>query len=228
MIDTNQDVKPSEDPTSESSESNETTDVNNDDSSQEESVESNNNEVVIDYEAELSKLEESRLRAQETAKYERERRKKAEEGKENDNENKDDEKSYIEERVQAILRDQRQDIIDEQLEKLSEDKSERKLIEHIYDNRLNPKAFGFTRKGIAEALESAQILANLPRFKAQLINKAKQEAKKELKQEIDQKNMSAGDSTRREPKGSAQNLNAQERALLSFAKREADKSRKRN
>lgn len=224
MIDATQDVKPSAESTSDSVES---TDIQQETVEDTDSQDENNEEIVIDYEAELTKEKEKRLRAQETAKFERERRKKSE-GKEDTETDDEDDKTakIVDERVQKILREQRQDLIDETLDGLTDNKGERQLIEDIYDNKLNPSAFGFTRKGISEALETAKLIANLPRFKAQLIKQAKVEAKKELQQESDMTSASGGASTRRQPKAT-QSYNAEERRLLDFSKKAADRIRRK-
>jgi hypothetical protein len=231
MLDDNKDVKPSDESTSDASESTEDPQEETTEGidSQEESDEK---EVVIDYEAELAKEKESRIRAQEIAKFERQRRKDSEKNGKTDETEEGDEKEdvtkAVDERVQELLRAERQDIVDEELEGLTEDKSERKLIEHIYDNKLNAKAFGYTRKGIALALKVSKMIANLPRFEAQLIKKAKVEAKKEIQQEAGMTGASGGASTRRAPKDTGKNLNSSERQLLDFSKKQADQIRRRH
>jgi len=236
MMDNETDVKPSSDDTSSSQESTEDQRSNEDagDNSKSETSADESSKTddlpAVDYAGELKKLEDSRDRAQETARFERDKRKELErdlKGKKAGGEEDIDAK--INDRVNQVLLDSRADIIDEELDGLTADKTERELIQAIYTKRLNPAAFGYSRRGIKEALTIAKLAANLPRFEAQLISKAKAEAKKEILQEQGFQGSAGGSSTRRQPDGEEnKNLNSEERALLARAKKAKENIQRRH
>jgi hypothetical protein len=72
----------------------------------------------------------------------------------------------VEEKAMAILQEQRQreaeDVLEEELVKLSNDEDERRLIRLMYENRIQQT--GYTRSAIREDLQTAYLIANAPKL----------------------------------------------------------------
>lgn len=66
--------------------------------------------------------------------------------------------------IEVLRQERLNDILDDQLEKLSMNPDERKLIRMVYDQDI--KASGTSKEAIRKDLEKAQALANAPRLKA--------------------------------------------------------------
>jgi len=122
---------------------------------------------AIDYAAEYEKERERRERAE----YALYKKKKAEKTARDIQENEtgvvdsDDVKAQVEEHfvAMAMAREEKQseDLIDEELMRITSNPDERKLIRFKYENAINRT--GFSRLSIRQDLEDAQYLANKPR-----------------------------------------------------------------
>lgn len=176
----------------------------------------------IDYEAELAKYKAKAEREEATRKYERAERKRlekeleaksSEETVEVETETPDLD-AIVERKLDSIRRAERQDFIDEKLEELSDNPTERELVKQIYEQRLKPT--GFSKKAIGQDLEEAFLIANRTRLETIAFQKAKEKVRSGMAQEKAMLNQaSTGGSVGREPPEATPNYNSTEMKWLS-------------
>jgi hypothetical protein len=228
MPDTQEDVKQNVEETSDSTDTAEETEEVSEEQKQnqtEETQETTEEKPEIDYKAELAKAEEKAKRAKEIAQWERSKRKQLQ--KQESTEVEEQSETDIDSKLAELRREQAQDMIDDELDSITPNEDEKKLIQKIYESRITPT--GYTRRAIKEDLALAKIIANRPLYEKQLVEKAKAQAKKELEEERSMVGASSGTSSgRRSPSAPQKVLSEAENkwnAFIEKAKARAERRR---
>ncbi len=127
-------------------------------------------EKNVDYKAKVEALEKELGQAQHKIIDLKKKNKSAEpiSGDDNNSNNDDDIDEKVKSKIEEVLSEDRSlrvnDTIEEELEKLSDNPDEKKLIKLIYENKI--VKIGISRADIKKDLEAAKILANANKTKA--------------------------------------------------------------
>lgn len=151
---------------------------------------------ALEYKRELErqqKLADERLEAikrLQKSKYEREEA-------EQDQEESNDPKSVIRAELDAWKREQAKDVIESELESLTDDPDERELTRLVYENELRQS--GLSRTAIKNDLKKALAIANLPKLETHIRSRVKAEASKAEAEDTSMKKGSVSGGSGRQP-----------------------------
>lgn len=150
----------------------------------------------IDWKAEAEKLRDVTQKQKGALREERKRRKELEAsigGEEAEDESSDVE-TIVEKKLNRIEQSRIEDEIDTLLEELVDNPDKRKVVRHIYENKLNPS--GYTRTKIREDLRTALLIADPRSVEAIAEKKARKDlATKQVLQSVGQSTRSSVDSS---------------------------------
>lgn len=206
---TSQDQAPLEEKTEESSEQ---------EGEPVEKTEDDSDKPVIDYEAELARLHKEKDQYKEgllgLKKKLKEKKYKVEDDEDSSEEEHEEDTEDIKEKIlqeakkdlEAFKLQMREDVVDESLESISSNESERKLIRYHYENTLQRS--GYDKKSIYRDLKRAQLLANESRLEKE---------NSELKESLKSKNTLSTTSMGASQKSRGQSwskFTAEEKALM--------------
>jgi hypothetical protein len=121
----------------------------------------------------------------------------------------------VSKKFEAFKREQTRDEVDAALDEFTNSKDERELVEMIYENDIKPS--GFSSMAIKRDVKKALLLANQARFEDELLEKAKQQVKKDL---AETKNMTEsstkGGSGRKPPEAPKEKMTPRERKFMDY------------
>lgn len=164
----------------------------------------------IDWKAEAEKLRDITQKQKGALREERKLRKELEAsigGEETEDEPSDVE-AIVEKKLNRIEQSRIQDEIDTLLEELVDNPDKRKVVRHIYENKLNPS--GYTRAKIREDLRTALLIADPRSVEAVAEKKARKDlATKQVLQSVGQSARSTVDS----PLGNGKKLSAKAKRM---------------
>lgn len=104
-----------------------------------------------------------------------------------DEDEDEDPRHVVRKELESWKRSQLQDVLDAELESISDDPHERELVKLVYENEI--KQTGLSKKAIQSDLKKALAIANLPKLEAQMRGRIKAEVTKSSAQDTA---MSAG------------------------------------
>ena len=178
----------------------------------------------LDYKAELDRYKEKLEREKRTREYERGERKRLEKRVdelettpktgETISEETPSVEEIVERKLETIRRDERADVIEDEIASLTDNPYEQELVRSVYENEVRPS--GWSRKAIKEDLVKALLWANRSKLEETALKNAKRKiAKDQATTKAVEASASTTGSVGREPPQSTPSYSQQEQRWLS-------------